>query len=248
MEEQELPWKNFSLEDMEDEIWKWLPGYEERYQISNMGRIKSFVGIGKPIPYIKKGTIGPSGYLQQTFSKDKKQVTLLVHILVGRCFIENPNNYPQINHKKGVKTDSRFHQLEWSNQKQNIIHAFEFGLSKIGEEHGKSKLTNKQVLEIFNWKGKRAEMSNKYNICSGTVRQIKEGKTWSEITGKYYSKSLNKTKAGFSDQDVLDIFHSTLSNIELSKKYKVSPVSISNIKIGKRWGYLTGKEYVKSRT
>lgn len=35
----------FGLEDLPGEIWKWITNYEELYQISNFGRVKSFNGL-----------------------------------------------------------------------------------------------------------------------------------------------------------------------------------------------------------
>ena len=40
-----LPHKNFSLEDMEGEIWKDIERFEGRYQMSNFGRLKSLSRI-----------------------------------------------------------------------------------------------------------------------------------------------------------------------------------------------------------
>lgn len=241
---EELPYKNLSLQNMEGEEWKWIEGYENRYQVSNMGRIKSFLKEG--LPLIKRQ--GEATYLQIGLCKAGRTTTFLVHRLVGKYFVLNPNNYPQINHLFANKYDNRATQLEWGTQKQNIIHAFAIGVSKINEDHGKAKLTNDQVLDIFQSKEKRKDLSKKYNVALVTIKNIKLGKIWSKVTGKDYKRAENKTRKGLTNEDVLYIYNSTLPNKELAAMFNISTVSVSNIKIGKRWAYLTNKKYIKNRT
>ena len=62
-----------------------------------------------------------------------------VHRLVAEAFIPNPNNYPQINHKNGIKNDNRLSNIEWCNNSMNQIHAYANGLNRRSEKAGRKK-------------------------------------------------------------------------------------------------------------
>lgn len=75
---------------------------------------------------------------------------LLVHRLVAECFIPNPLNLPEVNHKDGNKLNNHIDNLEWCTHKENTQHAYDIGLNTglKGEENPISKLTEVEVLEI----------------------------------------------------------------------------------------------------
>lgn len=93
---------------MTDEIWKWVPGYEGLYFISNQGEIFSVVSKRKLHP-VKNY----AGYSAATLTKDRKHKTYRVSRLVAQVFIPNPNNFSQVNHKNEQRDDNRVENLEW---------------------------------------------------------------------------------------------------------------------------------------
>ena len=89
------------------EIWKDIPDYEGEYQASNFGRIRSL--DRKVWNYNKRGRIlkqnaNDKGYLYVSLNSKK----YYVHILIARTFIENSNNYEQVNHKDFNKSNNPF--------------------------------------------------------------------------------------------------------------------------------------------
>lgn len=94
------------------EIWKDIKNYEGLYQVSNLGRIRSFYNYkrnGNNIltPQIKRG------YYQVGLRKDKKRKWYQLHRLIATAFIPNPKNLPQVNHKDENKTNNSIDNLEW---------------------------------------------------------------------------------------------------------------------------------------
>lgn len=97
------------------EIWKDIKGYENLYQISNLGNVKSLGNGGSNASKEKflKLTKDTCGYLQVGLCKQGKRKMCRVHRLVAENFIDNPNNYPMINHKDENKTNNNVENLEF---------------------------------------------------------------------------------------------------------------------------------------
>lgn len=109
---------------MNKEIWKDIERLEGRYQISNLGRVKSlpkFVNNNpksKNIGYETKERIlkpfyNGKGYMLVKMYKDNKKYTKKIHRLVAQAFIPNIDNLPQINHKDENKQNNKADNLEW---------------------------------------------------------------------------------------------------------------------------------------
>lgn len=135
---------------MEDEIWKDIEGFEGLYQISSLGNVKSLPGFKKKAG-IMKPYVNPCNKKQYRIvflRKEGEYHTYKICRGVGKAFVANPENKPQINHINGIKIDDRAINLEWVTGKENAIHAVQTGLIKTGHEHHLSKFTKEQVLEI----------------------------------------------------------------------------------------------------
>lgn len=100
------------------EIWKDVKGYEGRYQVSNLGRVKSLNYLQKGKEQILKAT-KIKGYLVVNLYKEGKAKIYTIHRLVAKTFIENPDNLPQVNHKDECKTNNIVDNLEWCSAKYN---------------------------------------------------------------------------------------------------------------------------------
>lgn len=176
------------------EEWKDIIEYEGFYQISNTGKIRSISrmvnsAIHKNQRLIKGKELSlnktnGNGYRISALSKFHKVKNKYIHRLVAQHFLENENNYLEVNHIDGNKSNNHVSNLEWCDRLFNIKHAFDTGLSKVGEDHALAKLSNKEVVEVFNLahdgKLPQTKIANIYGISQQTVSEIKLKKTRSK--------------------------------------------------------------------
>lgn len=119
-----------------NELWKDIDGFENYYQISSFGRIKSKerdIVCGKAKfkskeRYLKSWeckTHNNDSYLYITLCVNGKHYKKSIHRLVATAFIPNNNNMPEVNHKDGNKHNNKVENLEWVTEKQNQQHSWE---------------------------------------------------------------------------------------------------------------------------
>lgn len=119
-----------------NEEWKDIPGYEGRYQISSLGRVKSLPKYKCNKDIILKGDIDKDGYKSVTLCPNNhERKRYRVHRLVAMTFIENKNNYPEVDHINTIRDDNRVENLRWVNRSINQLNELtrkKLSLSKKG--------------------------------------------------------------------------------------------------------------------
>lgn len=98
-----------------EEIWKDIEGYNGKYQVSNLGRVKSLKGSEK----ILKPRVSNTGYKYVNLCIQGKSKTLKIHRLVAQAFLPNPEGLPQVNHKDEDKLNNNVDNLEWCTREYN---------------------------------------------------------------------------------------------------------------------------------
>jgi hypothetical protein len=124
---------------MENETWI---AFANGYEVSNIGNVRSIDRVIKTARYpmnlkgrILRPAIDKKGYKRVAIMVDGKLITLKVHRIVAKAFIDNLNNKPQVNHIDGIKTNNHVSNLEWMNNSENVQHAFDNGLMKAKRLH-----------------------------------------------------------------------------------------------------------------
>ena len=113
-----LPYQNLSLEDMPGEVWKDIPGFEELYQASSMGRIKAKEKVvrGRYFPEaIVHQFFNHGGYLTCQLSRR----SFLVARLVASCFHKRIEGKDFVDHINTNRSDNRYQNLRWVTRKEN---------------------------------------------------------------------------------------------------------------------------------
>jgi len=108
------------------EIWRPAVGFENKYEVSNFGRVRRIKNNTVSIIAINNNRYG---YATVHLS-DKKSKRVSVHRLVAEAFVPNPNGKPQVNHKDGNKNNNRADNLEWVTASENVKHAYSSGLKR----------------------------------------------------------------------------------------------------------------------
>lgn len=244
-----IKWKEqYKIKSVEGEEWKDIPEFEG-YQASNLGRIRSLLMFKyHNHKDLEQSVLKPRnnfGYLTVRLkTKDGNRNYFSVHRLVAKAFINNPVNKPQINHIDGVKHNNKIENLEWCTASENVKHAFDNGLktTKKGIESHHSKLTEQSVLEIYYSKESNKTLSKKYNVQENAIFKIKHGRTWVHITQQEKIPPLKYKyiRSKLTDEQVIEIFNSPLKQTEIAKLFKIRQGTVSKIKLGQTWSFLTG--------
>lgn len=129
------------------EEWKEIEGFNN-YFISNTGKVRRDNKL--PLKY----QLDERGYPRIRLGYLNKR-NFRIHRLVAIYFIPNPNNYPQVNHIDGDKTNNNVENLEWCNNSDNQKHAILKGL-KITKK-GKDAARFKCSILVFDKEGNQID-------------------------------------------------------------------------------------------
>lgn len=139
------------------EIWKDIPGYEGKYQVSNLGNVRHLLKERRVTIIIHKRLLRPGkdrDYLKVALRGHGRSTTYRVHRLVAKAFIGNPIG-KEVNHIDGNGKNNTVENLEIVTRLENMQHAkangFISGKKKkvypprsITKYHFSKKLTSRQ--------------------------------------------------------------------------------------------------------
>lgn len=164
-----------------EEIWKPIKDYEGLYQVSNLGNVRS---LNRKIKNrnlkekIKKFDKTKFGYLRVELNNNGKKKKYLVHRLVAQTFLDNPNNYPCVNHKDENKNNNIVSNLEWCDYLYNNLY---------NNKHKKNWVKVKQLDKnnnIINIFESITEASKKTNIIQCKISNCLHNRQ--KTAGGYY--------------------------------------------------------------
>ena len=165
-----------------EEIWKDIKGFEGRYMVSNLGRVKAMRKVyycgnhhSQMIEeeHIMSPTTIKGGYKRLVLSSgDGKRSSHLVHRLVATAFVPNPYNFPEINHKDECNTNNCADNLEWCTSWYN------------------------------NHYGTRIEKCRKTLFCGGKSKPIEQYDLDGNLIGRFASGTDAARRLGFTQSSI----------------------------------------------
>ena len=176
------------------EEWKKVSGFEEFYEVSNLGRFRS-------LPKVVNGRWGDTRYKGKLITPTKHshgygvlslvgedgKVSVRAHKYVAIAFCDNPEGKPCVNHIDGDKMNNRADNLEWVTHSENTIHAYKTGLmsGKSGSQSHNSKLNDGDVKNIRRLVTgahfRRDLLAKYYGVSRSTVSDTINRRTWKHI-------------------------------------------------------------------
>ena len=167
------------------EIWKPVPSYEGKYEVSDQGRVRSLdrqcVGKDNRSEFHPGKILNPSkvirgGYLDVSLRDGEKRTHRTVHSLVAEVFIgERPHGY-DVMHLNGDRTDNRVENLRYGTRKENLNQTYEYGGK---QANGKLSIEDVQEIRRRIKTGERvATIADAYGVNSAAIYHIKNGTTF----------------------------------------------------------------------
>lgn len=148
------------------ERWERLEGYDN-VLVSNIGRVQV---DGK----LKKQKLNKDGYYVVGIENNEKSWKL-VHRLVAKAFVPNPDNLPVIDHINGSKTDNRACNLRWCTTAQNTQWAYDSGLIVANSKTTMALALNVETREATIYRS-QADMAQQLGISTSEIANSIDGR------------------------------------------------------------------------
>lgn len=180
------------------EIWKDIKNYENCYQVSSYGnvrslnrKIKKYSNIDKKIMdfsikgKLLKFKIRNDGYKILNLSKNGISKEFYIHYLVANTFIgERPKDH-HICHGDGNRQNNNLSNLRYGTRSDNTNDSIKHGTCyfKKGEDNPYSKLKKEEVKNILENKGIKTqkELSKQFGVCRQSISSIQTFKNWKHL-------------------------------------------------------------------
>lgn len=183
-----------------NEIWKDCVGYEGKYQVSNLGNVRSISNNKGTYQerLLSQRQTTTSNYLYVNFTVKDVTTHHSVHRLVAKAFIANPSNKATVNHIDGNKLNNNVCNLEWNTYSENLKHAYANGLNKPSRSALGRKLGNSSKYLYVAYEQSRDRFGASVKII-GTRKSMQKN-----FSCKKYGRDEAERLAALAANDFLD--------------------------------------------
>ena len=150
------------------EVWKAIPGYEDKYQVSTMGRVRRL-----PHGKVLRPGRSSNGYLTVAFWENGQHKSRLIQELVLLTFVGPRPKGNYIRHLDDNRANNKLENLCYGTPLENYLDVY-----RLGGTHGKLTAENvrdirRKLAEGFS----TSEIAARYNVCERVIRNIRAGRT-----------------------------------------------------------------------
>ncbi|MFY3311567.1 MULTISPECIES: NUMOD4 motif-containing HNH endonuclease [Achromobacter] len=167
------------------ETWRPVARYEGRYEVSDLGRVRSLSEYRTTSGGVLKPWVQNRGYQYVSLrSPGGVKKTFAVHRLVLEAFVGPCPNGCQCAHGDGDPTNNRVENLRWASAAENIADRTAHGRTYRGEGNASAKLdrfTVKTIKQLANAGISAYAVARLACVHPDTIERIWRGETWSHI-------------------------------------------------------------------
>jgi len=167
------------------EEWREIEDTDYMYEVSNMGRVRSWKRPGggglRRTPVILNPTSGNHGYLQVVVRQNGKRRNRTLQTLVVDAFAQSDRRGMVVRHLNGDKHDNRLSNLAVGTYIENGEDGIGLGEYCRGEKQPHSRLTADRVHELRFGSRTVRDLAEEWAMHRGTLDQAKRGDTWRHL-------------------------------------------------------------------
>lgn len=167
-------------------VWKPVLDFEDRYEVSSLGEIRSLRGSRaiRKTPRILNPKLKNSGYLTVDLRENYSTKKESVHIIVLEAFISRRPKGLHGCHQNGNRLDNRIENLKWMTPKENHAQKKIHGTGNEGKKHYLARFKDCDIpiiRKMYKDGMTTAQISLKYKCGRHTIFAIVNNKTWRHI-------------------------------------------------------------------
>ena len=172
------------MTNITNEEWRPVPGFEEFYSASNLGRVRSEV---RTIYYgdyrsqrvdpqkIKKVTKQNGKYWSTSLTKEGINYRYGVHRIIAWTFIGPQAEGIEVRHINGDGLDNRLENLCYGTKSDNMQDAIEHGTFSMGETHPCARFSTEDVIYMVMSDLSAKEIATEFNTSDIVIQKIRRG-------------------------------------------------------------------------
>lgn len=171
---------------------------------------------------------------------NKNRKPLKIHRLI---YEQHNGQIPRglvVMHKCDNRSCINIEHLKLGTQKDNILDMMRKGrdVHPKGVGHGMTRLSENDVIDIFFSNDYADCLAIKYGVSKTNINHIRNKNTWRHVTKNLF-RNCDYKISRLKVADIVSIFYSTDTQVNVAKKYNTSQSNVGKIKNKKMWKHIT---------